>query len=328
MKRLPTEEFDRDVTSVAMDDRFVLVGQVNGKLAAVYLKNGNIAFSTKISDNAITAVCCEEQDEADNPIFYAGDEEGNLFTVNKKGKVVAEAKLAGRKGKILAIVNRSKYSIYAHTCGGSTSFSHATTDFRKGNFSTNTANYSLDGDGSFMRKKGAGDYNVTQYDARTPSRVNATCAMEFGKKVKNYEQVFAYAVIDEEYENLIEEGTAENSIQVFNASTKLLRTLEFKSPVKQIMSCRHHEGDAEADKIYMLLWNGTLYKVTGSKLMDPDVKNEDLDLKVAVLPVDKDDDDDDDDDDDQGEYAGFCVYGKKICIYGNDGLYTADVSAD
>ena len=29
MKRLPTEDFDRDVTSVAMDERFVLVGQVN-----------------------------------------------------------------------------------------------------------------------------------------------------------------------------------------------------------------------------------------------------------------------------------------------------------
>ena len=92
--------------------------QVNGKLAAVYLKNGNIAFSTKISDNAITAVCCEEQDEADNPIFYEGDEEGNLLIHNKKGKVVAEAKLASRKGKILAIVNRSKYSIFAHTAAG------------------------------------------------------------------------------------------------------------------------------------------------------------------------------------------------------------------
>ena len=131
LARLPTREFDHDVTSVVMNESFILIGRINGNISIFSVKNGNIGFSTKVSDNAITAVCCEEQDEADNPIFYAGDEEGKLFTVNKKGKVVAEAKLAGRKGKILAIVNRSKYSIYAHTCGGSTSFSHATTDFRK-----------------------------------------------------------------------------------------------------------------------------------------------------------------------------------------------------
>jgi len=327
MKRLPTEEFDRDVTSVAMDDRFVLVGQVNGKLAAVYLKNGNIAFSTKISDNAITAVCCEEQDEADNPIFYAGDEEGNLFTVNKKGKVVAEAKLASRKGKILAIVNRSKYSIFAHTAAGSTSFSHATTDFRKGNFSGSSANYSLDGDGTFMRKKGAGDYKVIQYDSRTPNKVVATCALEFGKKKDDLEEVMAYAVVDEEYENLIEEGTAAKSLQVFNSSSKLLRELEFNSPVKQVMSCRHHEGEAKADIIYILLWNGALYKVTGSQLMDTAVENDKLDLKIAVTKPSDNDGDDDSDDDDEGEYGGFCVFGKKLCIYGNDGLYTADTTA-
>ena len=33
-----------------------------------------------------------------------------------------------------------------------------------------------------------------------------------------------------------------------------------------------------------------------------------------------------DEDNDQGEYMGFCVFGKKICVYGNDGLFTANVS--
>merc|ERR1712123_388450 len=162
LARIPTQDFDRDVTAVAMDDRFILVGQVDGKLSAVYHKNGVAVFSAKISDSEITAVCCEEQDETDNPIFYAGDIEGNLYTVNKKGKVLKTAELQARKGKIHTIVNRNKYSIYAHTSSGSTSFSHA------------------------------------------------TCAIEFGNKVKNFEQVFAYAVIDDAYENMIEEGTAEN----------------------------------------------------------------------------------------------------------------------
>jgi len=321
--RLPTEDFNRDVTAVAMDERFILVGQIDGKLSAVYLKNGVKAFSSKISESAVTAVCCEEQDDLDNPIFYAGDAEGNLYTVDKKGKIVAQAKVPSRKGEIHIISNRSKYSIYAYTSGGSTSFSHATSDFRKGNFTTSPANYSFDGDGTFHKKKGAGDYDVLQFDARTPSRVVSSVAVEFGKKVKNYDQVFCYAVIDEQYENLIEEGTAENSLIVMNNQGKTIRTLEFKSPVKQIMSCRHHEGDAEADKIYIMLWNGNLYKVTGNMLSDVSVADDALDLKIAVKMEDYDDEDPDDDD--FGEFRGFCVYGKKICIYGNDGLFIADV---
>merc|ERR1712025_372334 len=188
LARIPTQDFDRDVSAVAMDDRFILVGQMDGKLSAVYHKNGVSVFSAKISDSEITAVCCEEQDETDNPIFYAGDVEGNLYTVNKKGRVLKTAKLQARKGKIFTISNRTKYSIYAHTAGGSTSFSHATTDFRKGNFSTASANYSFDGDGTFHKKKGAGDYNVIQYDARTPTKAVATCALEFGSKVKDLEK--------------------------------------------------------------------------------------------------------------------------------------------
>merc|ERR1712168_1085856 len=132
---------------------FILVGQMDGKLSAVYHKNGVSVFSAKISDSEITAVCCEEQDETDNPIFYAGDVEGNLYTVNKKGKVLKTAKL----------------------------------EKREGNFTTASANYSFDGDGTFHKKKGAGDYNVIQYDCRTPSKCVATCAIEFGAKVKDYE---------------------------------------------------------------------------------------------------------------------------------------------
>ena len=55
---------------------------------------------------------------------------------------------------------------------------------------------------------------MIQYDSRTPNRVVATCALEFGKKKDDVEEVMAYAVVDEEYENLIEEGTAIKSLQV------------------------------------------------------------------------------------------------------------------
>ena len=73
LSRIPTQDFDRDVTAVAMDDRFILIGQVDGLLSAVYQKNGIKVFSIKISNAEITAVCCEEQDEDSNQIFYAPD---------------------------------------------------------------------------------------------------------------------------------------------------------------------------------------------------------------------------------------------------------------
>ena len=50
---------------------------------------------------------------------------------------------------------------------------------------------------------------MIQFDGRTPSRVVASVAIEFGPKLRNYEQVFVYAVVHTDYENLIEEGTAE-----------------------------------------------------------------------------------------------------------------------
>jgi len=322
LERLPNNDYNRDVTAVAMDERFYLIGQNDGTLAVVYISNGNNAFHSKISDHAIVAVACEEKDDADNQIFYAGDEKGNLFTVNKKGKVIKETSIPERKGNIHIIANKDKYQIYVYTCKGSQSLSHTTTDFRKGNFTTSTANYSVDGDGTFHKKKGSGDYDCIQFNARTPSKVVACVAMEFGKKVGNYEEVLAYAIVDDEFENLVEDGTADKKFKVFKQSG-LIREIEFKSPVKQIMSCRHHEGKAEADDIFIMLWSGIVYKVNGSKLMDANVDDKDLDMCVAARA--ESGDGDDSDDDDRGELDGFCVYNNRICVYGNDGLFAAQL---
>merc|ERR1711992_13559 len=320
LKRLPNNDFDRDVTAVAMDERFYLIGQVDGTLAAVYISNGNNVFNSKVSDYPITAVACEEKDDADNQIFYCGDEEGNLFTVNKKGKTVKETSIPERKGNIHIIANKDKYQIYVYTCKGSQSLSHTTTDFRKGNFTTSTSNYSVDGDGTFHKKKGSGDFDVIQFNARTPSKVVATVGCEFGKKFGNYEEVHAYAIVDEEYENLVEDGTADKKFTVFNKGA-IVRQVEFKSPVKQIMSCRHHEGKAEADDIYIMLWSGIVYRVSGSKLADDSIADKDLGMVEAVQTDGGDSSSDSDDDDDRGEFRGFCVYNNKICVYGNDGLF-------
>ena len=59
-------------------------------------------------------------------------------------------------------------------------------------------------------------------------------------------------------------------------------------------------------------------------LMDPDVSNDALDLEVAVI---KDGHTEGDEDEDRSEYTGFSVFGKKICLYGHDGLFMADITS-
>merc|ERR1711918_151300 len=54
--------------------------------------------------------------------------------------------------------------------------------------------------------------------------------------------------------------------------------------VKQIMSCRHHDGDAEADDIYIMLWSGIVYRVNGSKLADESIDNDALGMEVVAKP--------------------------------------------
>eukprot|EP00092_Neocalanus_flemingeri_P000377 GFUD01000401.1.p1 GENE.GFUD01000401.1~~GFUD01000401.1.p1 ORF type:complete len:373 (+),score=71.57 GFUD01000401.1:22-1119(+) len=319
LSRIPTQDFDRDVTAVAMDDRFILVGQADGSLSAVYHKNGIKVFSVKISDCEITAVCCEEQDEDSNQIFYAGDSASNIFTVNKKGQILAQVQLKARKGKIHTIVNHSRFTIHVLSAVGSTTFSQGTHKLKKGRFSSESGKYSIDGDGTFNKKAGTGDYKVNQYDCRNATNTIATFRIKFGKKLNNYRQVFAYATFDEDFINLIEEGTAETTLAVYCPNNRLVRTVEFPAPVKQVMSCRHHRGRAEEDKIFILLWNGHLVKVSGSLLEDPEIGNDALDMATVFMGADEEEDDD-------GEFKGFCVHSKKIVIYGYDGLHTLDLS--
>ena len=59
-------------------------------------------------------------------------------------------------------------------------------------------------------------------------------------------------------------------------------------------------------------------------LMDLDVSNDALDLEVAVI---KDGHAEEDEDEDKTEFTGFSVFGNKICLYGHDGLFMADITA-
>lgn len=258
LARIPNQEFDRNVTAVDLDERFLLIGKLDGSLSAIYIKNGLQVFSIKISDAEITAVCCEKHDEEDNQVFYAGDSRGNLFVSSKKGKILNNTQLL--EGRISTIVNWSQFSINVHTSTGSASFSDTAKDFKRETFSSVSTNFSYDKDGTLYKNVDRGMFKVMRYHCSSPTKIIATVGIEFGETFKSFSEVFAFAIIDEDYRELIDEGTAEHSLAIY--SKNIFRVLEFQSPVKQVMSCRNHEGVAEADKIYILLWNGNLLKVT------------------------------------------------------------------
>ena len=99
------------------------------------------------------------------------------------------------------------------------------------------------------------------------------------------------------------------------------------------MSTRHHSRPR--DKVFILLWDGTMWSVTGTLLEDPGVENALLDLEMVLGPnpsleqvinhtsgeptsfsvaTEKDKDS-------EGEWKGFCVYGDKTVLFGYDGLF-------
>ena len=254
-------EFAKAITCVSVDERFAVVGQEDGSVTALYHKNGARVFTAKESDNKITAVCCEEKDQDDNPIFYAGDRAGNVYTLNRKGKVLAMTQIPDKRGGVLTIVNRSKFSLHVYTLMGSSTFSNCTKKYQKGKFSTSSAEMFLSEDHELTKRSGMSDkeVKVNQYDCKSSSVVVATWGIEFGRKVKNYTEVLAFGVFDKEYEKVVTEGRAEKTLTVI--SRNVIRTLEFSSPVRQVMSCRHHEGEAQADRIVILLCDGQILQV-------------------------------------------------------------------
>ena len=86
LKPFFNEHYDRGVTCIAMDARFLIVGQQNGQVSVHYIDNGIRTFLTTVSKKAdpITAVSCEENDDIWNEIFYVADAANNIFVLNKE----------------------------------------------------------------------------------------------------------------------------------------------------------------------------------------------------------------------------------------------------
>ena len=80
------DEYDRRVSAVSMDARFMIIGQEDGSVSLHYLHNGVKVFKRKLSkrESSITAVCCEEEDDIWDEIFYVADSANNIFVLNKE----------------------------------------------------------------------------------------------------------------------------------------------------------------------------------------------------------------------------------------------------
>ena len=156
--------------------RFIVVGLEDGKVAVVY-KTGMPAFNPiAVSENKITAVCADD----DEDYFYVGDQEGNLFTVNKKGEVLATSKMPGEiTGAVLAIITIvGKSTFRASSSKGHTTFKDAHTEkISHKNIFTSSANFSMDGDGKLYANKEDGGYHVISYNPDTEARLVSTVAL-------------------------------------------------------------------------------------------------------------------------------------------------------
>ena len=199
-----------------------------------------------------------------------------------------------------------------------------------GRFNLEKGRYSVDSDGTFIKQRGTGDFSVTQYDCRNATNTIATFRIKIGNNEGRFRQVLAYATFDENYLKIVEEGLAEKNLGIYCSKNKLIRTLMFDAPVMQVISCRHHVR--ARDKIYFLLWNGAILRVTGSLLEDRNVDNDALDLELVNNVTNADNDDNADTDncdgdktDENSEYKGFCVYDNKVAVFGYDGLFIGDI---
>jgi len=311
------QSFDCLVTSVAMDDRFIIVGQEDGHVAAFWW-NGGLLFEEQISDTVITAVCCEQQDSGSNHIFYAADHDGRLYTLDKKGKIIAQGQ--GRDERIHTLLNTDKFGITAYSNTGWTSFENATKEKRKLNLkkeikasesSTETANYSLDGDGTLYFEDRGGQYHVNQYNCSSASTAIATCAMTFD----NDDDVYAYAVVDPAFFDDLDTAGSSN-LPVYDSNIELLCTLVFGCPVIQVMSCRM-QTTYSSDDIFFLLRNNTIVRMKGNDIENTDILTEDLMTMAEEYIIDVEDDD---------FIKGFAVHGSetgfKLCFHGVMDIFT------
>ena len=95
----------------------------------MYAKNGATVFKTEVSENKITAVCADDNKD----YFYVGDDQGNLYSLNKKGEILKSGSMPEKiSGAVLSIgcIASSDPSFLASSSKGKAYFHDVTTEMR------------------------------------------------------------------------------------------------------------------------------------------------------------------------------------------------------
>merc|ERR1712212_539619 len=221
------KSFEDNITAVSMDDRHVLVGLSNGKVGAVYSQlNGKEKFVTECSDVAITAVLADNFDSLnvrDGPIFAIQDVEvKKVWVYSDKGRSVVV--LEGGKLRVMASKN---------------------------------SKFSMDMDATFHKTRVKGDFPLEEFDAKVPSRVYGCPRLMMeeigGGDSIDYVNTLAYATDSERYRrDLVEDNKAPTSLEVVGKGHVKLRSIDMKSPVKQVLNSFVKNKDVKKDALYVL----------------------------------------------------------------------------
>jgi len=309
------KSFEDNITAVSMDDRHVLVGLTNGKVGAVYSQlNGKEKFVTECSDVAITAVLADNFDVAGKSLFYAGDQRGMLWVLGEKGDIIDSLKV--RDGPIFAIQDVEVKKVWVYSDKGRSVVVLEGGKLRV--MASKNSKFSMDMDATFHKTRVKGDFPLEEFDAKVPSRVYGCPRLMMeeigGGDSIDYVNTLAYATDSERYRrDLVEDNKAPTSLEVVGKGHVKLRSIDMKSPVKQVLNCFVKNKDVKKDALYVLTCDDRITRFKVSELLDESIPDESLN-QVLIFK----DDEVNEESEDIGDIEMFTVREKKVCFIMRD----------
>merc|ERR1712234_83349 len=163
-----------------------------------------------------------------------------------------------------------------------------------------------------------GDFPLEEFDAKVPSRVYGCPRLMMeeigGGDSIDYVNTLAYATDSERYRrDLVEDNKAPTSLEVVGKGHVKLRSIDMKSPVKQVLNCFVKNKDVKKDALYVLTCDDRITRFKVSELLDESIPDESLN-QVLIFK----DDEVNEESEDIGDIEMFTVREKKVCFIMRD----------
>jgi len=271
------QSFGSKINAASMDDRFLIVGMEDGTVECVYTHGGTKAptrnWAVSISSAPITAVLADSFDAGNDPLFYAGDKNGILYCINQKGKVISQSQV--RDGPIFAILDKNIKEVVAYSEGGQ---SHCKlTNNQLAKVRSKASKFSFDNDAAFYTKREKGDMPAEIFRCEVPSSVIGTTRLQLEwDDEKSFMFMEAFATLSKRFRDLVDNMEAPETLDIVDRNQRKIRTLEFISPVRQVINAFVQKEDMRKDALYVLLWNDQIIRFVASELLDESKTDKDL----------------------------------------------------